>query len=45
MFVPALSAATTLAVSVTSALISIPLSLVFNAVVKFFCVRPPSPTE
>ena len=42
--VPAVRAPTTFAVSVTSAEASIPVSLVFSAVVKFFCVNPPSPT-
>ena len=41
--VPAVRAATTLVVSVTSALASIAFSLVWSALVKSFVVSPPSP--
>ena len=42
--VPAVKAATTFVVSVTSAEASISPNLVAKTVVKFFSVRPPSPT-
>ena len=42
--VPAVKDATTFAVSVTSALASIASNLSLRVVVKFFWVRPPSPT-
>ena len=45
MLVPAVRAATTLVVSVTSADASIPFSLEWSSLVKLFCDSSPSCTE